>query len=612
MRFFEKKADGAISLLPGNTIGKNEIREATRILTQYKQGKANLEKRIVENEQWWKMQHWQLMGKRNANDPEPTSGWLFNSIANKHADAMDNYPEASVLPREKGDISHARALSAILPVILERNDFEKIWSDVWWYKLKTGTGCYGVFWNTTLSDGAGDVDIRQLDILNLFWESGVKDIQKSRNIFSVELVDNDILEERYSSLKGKIRGFDINIAEYLYDDCVDTSNKSPVVDWYYKKSINGKTVVHYCKYVGDTVLYASENDPYYSKRGYYDHGMYPFVFDTLFVEEGTPCGFGFIDVMKDTQMYIDKLNQIIIKNALQCGKRRFFISDNTGINEQEFADWSKEFVHVAGNIDERSIKEITVSQLDAVVVNQLSQKINELKEISGNRDVMQGGTASGVTAASAIAALQETGNKLSRDMIKGSYRAFKSINYLIIELIRQFYNDSRNFRIIGRDGAIDFMEFSNFDISSGSNVFTNKKPMFDIEVKVQKSSPFSKTAQNELAKELYNAGIFNPEMSESALICLEMMDFEGKGTIMNMVSKNAYLKKQLEQNSEQMEKMKQLIENAYKNVQPNINSARDNSKTYAQNADDALKKAVKSQNMGEPILKSARKNMLKG
>ena len=73
------------------------------------------------------------------------------------------------------------------------------------------------------------------------------------------------------------------------------------------------------------VLYASENDAVYAKRGFYDHGMYPFVFDTMFVEEGTPCGCGYIDVMKDTQMYIDKLNQSIIKNALMATKKRYYI-----------------------------------------------------------------------------------------------------------------------------------------------------------------------------------------------------------------------------------------------------------------------------------------------
>ncbi len=609
MGLFSKKTSsegsGYEPLLP---IDKPQIRAAMDTLTRYKEGKYNLEKRIVENEQWWKMRHWELIRDKAKNTVEPASGWLFNSIANKHADAMDNYPEPNVLPREQGDEEHAKMLSSILPVILDRNDFEKIWSDVWWYKLKTGTGCYGVFWNSTLNSGAGDVDIRQMDILNVFWEGGIKDIQNSRNLFTVELIDNTLLEEQYPKLKGKLGGHSINVAKYLYDDTIDTTNKTPVVDWYYKKNINGKKTVHYCKFVNDVVLYASENEEYYKERGYYDHGMYPFVFDSLFVEEGTPCGFGFIDVMKDTQMYIDKLNQIIIKNAMQSGKRRFFISDNTGVNEEEFADWSREFVHVAGNIDDRTIREISVSQLDSSVMNILQLKINELKEISGNRDVMQGGTSAGVTAASAIAALQESGSKLSRDMIKGSYRAFKAVNYLIIELIRQFYNESRSFRIIGAGGEVDFVEFSNYSINTDTFSEGLTKPVFDIEVTVQKSSPFTKTAQNELAKQMYTAGMFNPENCEQALICLEMMDFDGKNTVIDKVSKNAQLYKHIQSANEQIEKLKSLVDKAY-TKDGELKSVKE---SHADSADELIKNAAAAQTQGGEILSAAKQTVKAG
>ena len=73
------------------------------------------------------------------------------------------------------------------------------------------------------------------------------------------------------------------------------------MDWYYKVLKNGRTLLHYCKFCNGEVLYASENDPIYKDSGFYSHGEYPFVFDTLFVEEGTPCGFGYIDIMKDAK-----------------------------------------------------------------------------------------------------------------------------------------------------------------------------------------------------------------------------------------------------------------------------------------------------------------------
>ena len=74
-------------------IGAEEVAEATAILQKYKAGKAALDKRIVDNELWFRMGHWKnYQNPMMEGKPQPASGWLFNSIANKHADAMDNYP----------------------------------------------------------------------------------------------------------------------------------------------------------------------------------------------------------------------------------------------------------------------------------------------------------------------------------------------------------------------------------------------------------------------------------------------------------------------------------------------------------------------------------------
>ena len=214
------------------TIGREEIKKAEKTLHEYAECKKNLEERIIENEQWWKLRHWEQLRSKSNNkqDPEPVSAWLFNSIINKHADFMDNYPEANVLPREESDKETAKILSDIVPYVLEQNGYEQTYSDETWYKLKAGTGVYGVFWNQSKEGGIGDIDIKRCDLLKLFWESGITDIQDSRNVFSMELVDNDILESQYPFLTGKMSSGSAltEIAKYIYDDKVSTDRKSVV------------------------------------------------------------------------------------------------------------------------------------------------------------------------------------------------------------------------------------------------------------------------------------------------------------------------------------------------------------------------------------------------
>ena len=529
-------------------IGVEQIREANNTLQKYKQGKANLEQRIIDNEQWYKLRHWECMRDKK-QQVQPTSAWLFNSLANKHADAMDNFPSPNILPREEGDKGEAEMLSSIIPVILEQNDFEETYDNVQDYRLKSGTGVYGIFWDNEKMNGLGDISILKADLINLFWEPGITDIQRSRHLFHVELADNDLLEQEYPQLRGKLSSSSIDLSKYVYDDTVDTSTKSAVVDWYYKKRQNGRNVLHYCKYVNDVVLFATENDPEMAERGWYDHGQYPFVFDPLFSMEGTPCGFGYIDVGKDTQAYIDRANQAIMQNMLANAKPRHFIRSDGSVNEAEYADTTKDFIHVDGSLGQDSILPVQGKPLNNVYIEVLHDKIDELKETTGNRDISTGGTTSGVTAASAIAAMQEAGSKLSRDHNKASYRAFRKVVLMVIELIRQFYDLPRCFRIIGENGTARFVEYSNANLQpqmQGIEMGVDmgyRLPLFDVEITAQKQSPYSKMSQNELALQFFGAGFFNPQMSDQALACLEMMDFDRKQGIMQRIAQNGMMYK---------------------------------------------------------------------
>ena len=554
------------------TITDRDVERGIDLLTKYKDGKSNLENRIVNDELWWELRHWEGIGQSKAKrvdksgkevtstppEPKPSSAWLFNTIQNKHADAMDNYPEPVVLPRERSDEQSAKTLSQILPVVQEYNHFEQVYSDNWWEKLKHGTAVYGIFWDQQKDNGLGDIEIRDIDLLKLFWEPGITDIQKSRNLFIVDLVDNDLLDSEYPQLKGKQKGKVVDVKKYIYDDNVDTSDKSVVVDWYYKvKTPDGRTALHYIKFVGSTLLYASENDPEYRERGFYDHGMYPVVLDVMYPEKGTPIGFGYVAICKDPQLYIDKLSANILENAMMATKKRFFVSDTTAINEQEFLDWNRPLVHVNGPLDDGRIQEIVTKPLSDIYVTVAQMKIEEMKDTAANRDVNSGGTTN-VTAAAAIAALQEAGNKASRDMIAASYRAYTQINTLCVELMRQFYDLSRSFRITGEGSEYQFIDFDNTGLQdqvTGLDTMGNpmfRRPVFDLKIKAQKKNPFSRMEQNERAKELYAMGFFAPENAQASLIALDMMDFEGIQTVKEKVMQGQTLLNMVMQMSQQL------------------------------------------------------------
>lgn len=536
-------------------ITQNEIEDAAERLREYARGKATIDQKATATQEWWRGRHWAQSTKKNdADDEKPTSAWLFNSLINKHADMMDNYPKPNILPRAADDEMDAETLSKIVPVILEQNKHRKVYSKAAYDFVSDGGCITSVTWDNTKYDGLGDIAISQVDIHNIFWKPGINDIQESPEIFIVDARDNEELIREYPQLEGKT-GKTLTKVSYIHDDYTDedTDQMSYVVDWYYKVKrideveIDGvvlprpKTILHYCKFCNGEILYSSENEEG-MEDGFYEHGMFPVVFRVLFPVKDTPWGFGYVNVMKNPQMYVDALDQMINKNAFMKSRPRWWVREDAGFNEEDFADWSKTFVKFAGGNIEDVMKEVEVPTIPAFVVNHKMNKIDELKETSGNRDFSQGSTQSGVTAASAIAALQEAGSKLARDMIRAGYEGYEEEVYLVIELIRQFYTEERSFRIDSDNGQYEFVPYSNRNISTENS----RKPIFDIKVVAEKQSPFSRAAQNETIKELYGMGLFAPANAEPALVCLDAMEFEGRDAIKQQVQRNSLMMQQLQ------------------------------------------------------------------
>ena len=534
-------------------IGTEQVKEAYQILQEYKQGKLTIDERATENQEWWRLRHCGYDQGTNIAakiDEQPVSAWLFNSIINKHADIMDNFPKPNILPREADDETEAQMLSKIVPVIFEQNDYEATYSQKGYDLIIEGGCATSVLWDSSKNNGMGDIAISNADVHNLFWEPGKTDIQESANFFSVKLQDVDSLKAQFPEVAERLSAYNAGTtAEYIHDDNINTENDVEVIDWYYKKTViheltgeDGravltipKTVLHYCKFACDEVLFASENDPQY-EDGYYAHELYPYVITPLFPIKDSAWGFGFLDVMKSPQKYIDRLDQAILRGALIAANPRYWAKKNADIDMEKFTDLNNQIVEVASGDLGEAVKPMDVPNIPAFVGNHRESKIEELKETSGNRDFSQGSTQSGVTAASAIAALQEAGSKLARDVNKIGYRSYRDETYLVVELVRQFYTEPRTFRVDDENGAYDFEQYQS----------TGKAAVFDIKITAEKQSPFSRAAQNETAKEMYGLGWFNPQMAEQSLIAIDMMEFEGKDKVKQQIRENSMMMQQMQ------------------------------------------------------------------
>ncbi len=559
---------------------KIDVKKLMDAYADYKAAREVLDTKIIENENWFKQNYWQYLID-NSDGKEPVSGTLLNAILNKHADFMDNEPAAVFLAREQSDEMEAEKLSKIIPVILDNADWHTIYDKYCMYKIKQGLGCISVTWDDTLENGLGDIVVNYLDILRIYWEPNCTDIQNSRYVFVQSLIDTDILKEQYDVLNNGdseiFSGQDaVDIKSYDDADQNILTNKTIVLDCYERTlSSDGRQIVHLTKIANEQVLESSITNTDTADKGIYAHGQYPFIIGQYIPLEGTLEGMGLIDINKNSQGYTDKLDTLILNNSIVAAKQRWLVKEDGGINPDDITDLSKDVIKASSQVNEDAVRAFQAAALPSIVTDIRQNKILEMKELSGNRDFNQGGTTGGVTAMGAIAALQEAGNKTSRDLVKANYREFKKTINLVVELVREFYTEDRQFRIIGKENNPEYITFNNQNMI---NQITNmeeayielpdgvklpnpewepsyRKPVFDIEIIAQKENPFNTISHNQTMISLFELGAFNPEAAIPSTILLENMIFEGKEKVLLKVKENGDMFKQMQQMQMQMQQM---------------------------------------------------------
>lgn len=498
-------------------VSKKLIENAIDSLREYKADKEPLVSRIRDNERFYRASYSRTCDALNSHMVCDTP-FIFSSIENARADAVDNFPSVNILAREPQGSHAAELLSKIVPAQLEISGFKRTFKDNVREKLKYGTAIYGVFYN----DNTGDIDIKGVNILDVYVDMHISDIQESKFLFISAAVENSLLAKNYPDFAELFSG-DAEVESI--SDGYRLRDRTTVVDCYYKTTDGHVHMMKLCK---DRVIAATE-DMHGYENGLYTHGMYPVVFDTLYPSEGCPFGFGMLDIAKTVQTEINKLDAAITENIMCSSKPRYLAKRSGAIDERELCDMSRHIVHYEGDPD--SVKPIDTSDINEFFLTHREYKKDELKEILGNRDFQQGSTYGGVTAASAIETLRQTGEKRSRAMINDTYDSYRNIIYMMLELMRQFFEGERYFRIRDELGQEMFAEFNNslmFTKMWEDRNIMHRPLAFDIDVVAQKESPYARESANNTLMSFWQGGMFEPGNTQAAIIALKNMNFDGK------------------------------------------------------------------------------------
>ena len=486
--------------------------------------------RLENNERIYRGDHWYDVPVTDEHEPRPVTPIIQSTVENVSADLMDQVPEAHIRP-ECGADSH---VAQVVEAVIRRNhdvagypvEYQKLVHDL----LVGGYCVQEVGYDPSLNSGLGGAFIRHVDDRSILFDPLCDDMQEGRAVFKLSLRTREWFKDRFPE-KYPLMGEDPYAAnDAPADDIVRGDRRDSVLllEYWWKTPTEreGVFAVHMALIAGGVVLADSRE---IKPQGYFAHGMYPFVLTPLYTRKGSALGFGIVDLFEKQQRYADKLDQIVLKNAFMASHNKLLVTEASGFDEEDLKDWSKE-VHRGESLN--GVTWFSTPPLPAYLMTYIQRIREDIKEESGANDSSRGNFRQGVTAASAIQALQVASTKRARMATAQLYEAFRQAVRMEIEVEREFNFYLRPVTVVV-DGEEREEHFDSALLTRRDEGAEGLPMEFFISVKAAKQDPFSASAQNELIVQLLQMGALDPKRA------VELMSFDGKEQVLKKMEQSA-------------------------------------------------------------------------
>lgn len=502
-------------------------------------------------ERMYRGDHWHDIEQNNEQDPRPTTPILFSTIENIRADLTDEYPEAIIKPEDNANELLAKIVTELVGQSVEACDYDKEYDDLTHDLLVGGWMVQEVGYDTSLNSGLGGAFIRHVSNKNILFDPCSANIQEGRAVFKFDILPKEWLRQHYKEAYPHISAdhdkYSLmhDMGGYDKDECI-----ALIEGWFRFYDLEEECYrVHMIKLAGGCLL---ENSCDVKPEGYFCHGQYPFIVTALYDQRGLALGIGIVDMFKNAQQYSDKLDQIILKNALMAGHNRFLVMEDS-VDVDDLRDYSKDVITT--NAPPGSVMSwLQDRPLPSHIVAYMRQMRESIKEESGTNDFARGNTVSGVTAASAIMALQEMGSKRSRMEARRVHYGFKQAVRMMIEVIREFDNYPRRIAITINGEPQEIMVSAKTLAQLGGKAVCpegeQQSPLpieFSVSIKAARATRFTRISNNQMVLEFCEMlkGKVDPA------VLMEAMDFDGQELILEKLraasnSETARLKEELE------------------------------------------------------------------
>lgn len=496
---------------------------------------------------------------------------VFRAIQSEVPILTDGLPKPEFLPVEPNDFELAQILNDVLDSDWTANNWAYKFTEALYDSHIYGNGFGCLKWDADLLDGMGGIDFHSADPFYQFPDPYSMDVnEKSRYYIEAEPVDIEVLKQRYPEK-----------AQFIKADIVDITKRDKQVSEQvrYKSPTDNRTVLEgsssydlesrnealeVCCYVKDMEETEEETESinqetgeisklYVKKLKYpngrkivvingvlcsdepipYDDQKFPYIRLTNYILPREFWGISEVEQLESPQKIFNKLVSFALDVLTLMGNPIWIVDNTSGIDTDNLFNRPGLIVEKEPNSEVRREEGV---QLQPYVLQMIDRMKGWFDDISGSNDVSRGVRPEGITAASAITALQDAAQTRLRQKTRNIDTFMQNFGQMYISRVFQYYTAPRVFRITDNQNSSKYFKFhvdQTIDPNTGEAVKVAKvrrynqgddkkyylgaeqqfeiRQRFDVKIATGSALPFEKSRIESQSFNLFDRGIIDAE-----------------------------------------------------------------------------------------------------
>ena len=544
------------------------IKMVERLFSKAKKARAAYDNKWLDNYRMFRGKQWKE--SRPAFRHSEVINLIFRAIQSEVPIITDVMPKPQFVPTEPQDYELSQILNDLIDSDWTRFNWAYQLTEAIYDAHFYGTGFTGVDWDKNCDDGLGAIDFSSKDPFYQYPDPYALNVnQRSRYHIEAEPVPVDIIKQEYPE-----------VAQYIKPDVTDLGKTDKEISDQirFRSPTDNRTIVEgqspfnmesrdeavkITAWIRDfeQIEEEIENEDelgnvqkvFVKKLKYpdprkivvvngvlcentvieYDDKKFPRIRLTNYILPREFWGMSEVEQLESPQKIFNKLISFALDVLTLMGNPIWVVDTTSGVDTDNLFNRPGLIVEKEPGSEVRREEGV---QLQPYVLQMIDRMKSWFDDVSGNSEPSRGISTNGVTAASAIEALQSAANTRLRQKSKNLDAAMQEIGQMYLARVFQFYSAPRVFRVTNDQGAQKFFKFHVEDVQDpitneikkignvaefyqgdDSKMYLGPYKQYDLQrkfdVKVSTGSvlPFEKSRIEQQSFKLYDMGIIDAE-----------------------------------------------------------------------------------------------------